>query len=260
MTRWFWLARTAAFAGVMLCMSWLAGATWCQSRDGQVPSAVPPVVPASGTLPDVCVPNVNTWGHFPTKWRQWPGEQHPEQNNPRALGKEVIPTPQGREEVPPPKAALPQQLPPSPEGTAQPPEAGRIVPPEGLLIPRKPPEERWGNRVRPALDAAARRGIAGPAARTCATCARRQAVAQPFAESVAESFVESSSNPSPSPSPSPSSSPTPGTATPSAPASEDAHKPAADLKSQGTPLLRPVPLICDIEPERNCFPSNRRPT
>ena len=86
MIHWHWLGRMAAFAGVMLCLSWLAGTAWCQERDGQVPAQIRQSYPPPGPCPTVCVPNVNTWGHFPTKWRQWPGEQHPEQTNSRSFG------------------------------------------------------------------------------------------------------------------------------------------------------------------------------
>ena len=51
-----------------------------------------------------CVPNTYGFGYFPTRWRQWPGEQRLEQTNPRAFGAEVLPTPEGQEYVPPPPA------------------------------------------------------------------------------------------------------------------------------------------------------------
>ena len=288
MRPWFWPARTVAFAAVMLCMSWLAGTTWCQSRDGQVPSEFRQSYPPPGPCPTVCVPNVNTWGHFSTKWRQWPGEQHLDQTNPRALGKEVIPTPQGREEVPPPKAALPQQLPPSLEGTTQPPEAGRIVPPEGLLIPRKPSGESSGQPSPPPSSTPLPGGaLPGLPLEPAPPAPRRQAVAQPFAESVAESFVESFVE-------SFAESVAESIVQPNAGHRDSLHTGIrgctqtggrleiprdapvkagpADLRHRagtklfsrqtggrpempGMPRLSPVPLVCDTEPERNCLPA-----
>ena len=88
----------------------------------------------------------NTAGHhgyFRTTWRQWPGEDHPEQDNPRAIGAKVIPTPEGQEEVPLPKAVAPptgpgvKPPPQPPEGGILPPEGG-ILPPEGFKIPGTP--------------------------------------------------------------------------------------------------------------------------
>ena len=89
------------------------------------------------------VPNAAGFGYFRTTWRQWPGEDHLEQDNPRAIGAKVLPTPEGQEEVPLPKAVTPPAgpgvQPPSqpPEEGILPPEGG-ILPPEGFKIPGTP--------------------------------------------------------------------------------------------------------------------------
>jgi len=49
-----------------------------------------------------CVPNVANYGHFPTLWRQWPGEPRPDQTFPQAVGREPIPVPRPHEAAPPP--------------------------------------------------------------------------------------------------------------------------------------------------------------
>lgn len=181
MTHWFLPKWTVALVGVVSLMSWLANPGWCASRHGQVPLELRQSYPPSGPYGMGCAPNVRNFGHYRTSWRQWPGEPHPSQTNHRSLGAEVIPTPMGQEEVPLPKATMPREpqpelwkspapqnsteslLPPPPQAMpsqpliplipliplvpeeqptqTKPPEAARIVPPEGLLIPKKPIEE-----------------------------------------------------------------------------------------------------------------------
>ena len=82
------------------------------------------------------VPNTAGFGYFRTTWRQWPGEDHLEQDNPRAIGAKVLPTPEGQEEVPLPKAVMPPAG-PGMQPPSQPPEGG-ILPPEGFKIPGTP--------------------------------------------------------------------------------------------------------------------------
>ena len=55
--------------------------------------------------PNVCVPNAANFGYFVTTWRQWPGERRPEQDNPISVGRELLPTPEGQEQLPLPQAA-----------------------------------------------------------------------------------------------------------------------------------------------------------
>jgi len=88
--------------------------------------------------PTNCIPNAGNYGYYPTVWRQWPGDDRPEQTNPRSVGATVIPTPQGHEQLPLPKAAAPAQTPPAqPKGPAAQPQEGGILPP---LAPPAPPE------------------------------------------------------------------------------------------------------------------------
>lgn len=64
-------------------------------------------VPAKSNAPrgsEGCWPNAANFGYFRSSWRQWPGEDRPDQRFPSALGREVLPTPEGREELPPPPA------------------------------------------------------------------------------------------------------------------------------------------------------------
>ena len=104
--------------------------------------------------PKVCVPNVREFGYFQTTWRQWPGdEQRIERINPKAVGTEVLPTPQGQEPVrlpqatptKPPAEAPQGQLPLLPGGATVPPERlpvpqGELpVPPGGATIPQERP-------------------------------------------------------------------------------------------------------------------------
>jgi len=119
-------------------MSWLSGAIWAQQA-----------LEYPRPCPNGCQPKVGVWGYSQTKWRQWP-ETRLEQINPHAPGSEIIRTPEGREELPVPKAAMPQPQPRQPQpgqpqpGQPQPPskeenelpQGGMILPPEGTLLPR----------------------------------------------------------------------------------------------------------------------------
>ena len=136
MTRWQWLG-VAAFSGAILLMSWLSNAIWAQQQ-----------LEYPRPCPTSCVPNAKEFGFNQTKWRRWPGEVRLEQINPHAPVSDILPTPEGREVVPAPKATLPQQPQQSPEQPRQPsateesdlPRGGIILPPEGTLLPRNVPE------------------------------------------------------------------------------------------------------------------------
>ena len=81
--------------------------------------------------PNTCIPNAGAFGYFPTTWRQWPGEQRLEITNPRAVGMEPLPAPEGQERVPVP--AVPQDMPfRAPEG--------ELLPPGGTILPPQEPE------------------------------------------------------------------------------------------------------------------------
>ena len=96
--------------------------------------------------PDVCVPNVGGFGYFSTTWRQWPGEAHPEQYNPRSIGAEVLPTPAGQEQLPLPRptpSAKPaveksQSRTAPPAGTVLPPEQSQLIGPPADPVPMSP--------------------------------------------------------------------------------------------------------------------------
>jgi YHS domain-containing protein len=111
-----------------------------------LPSGVVAALMLSGSLwaghaqypypcPTPCTPNSTGWGYYPTKWRQWPGERL-EQINPKAVGGEVIPKPEGQEQVAPPAAGLPGQG--VPGGEILPP-TGTILPPQGAAPPQASP-------------------------------------------------------------------------------------------------------------------------
>jgi YHS domain-containing protein len=97
MTRWQYVGATT-FVGAIALTLWLSSSLWAQQPRLEYPRP-------SATS---CVPNVRAWGHYQTTWRRWPGEVRLEEINPRRPGSQVIPTPQGREIVPLPKATTPQ--------------------------------------------------------------------------------------------------------------------------------------------------------
>ncbi len=144
MTRWQWFARTLALSGIILLMSWLLGTTMAQT-----PSAYPCPCPNPNSCPNACVPNVQHYGHWETRWRHWPGQPPLAQTNPLGQGREVIQPPEGQEIVPLPKATPRQPAPPQPEQQPAPggegilpsmegkilPHEGAILPPEGAILP-----------------------------------------------------------------------------------------------------------------------------
>ncbi len=81
--------------------------------------------------PNGCVPNAGNFGYFTTTWRQWPGERHPEQDNPIGVGREPLPTPEGQEQLPLPPVGAPSKPPAAaPNGPIPPPQGGMNLPPE----------------------------------------------------------------------------------------------------------------------------------
>jgi hypothetical protein len=138
MTRWQCFGATV-LGGAILLTLWLSSAIWAQ----QPRLEYPPHGPCS------CVPDVMHFGFHEATWRRWPGEVRLEQINPHAPTSELLPTPEGREIVPPPKAAQQpqgeqpppqgqQQQPPSNQGEIDIPKSGFIRPPEGTLLPAIP--------------------------------------------------------------------------------------------------------------------------
>lgn len=105
----------------------LCGATSAAESAYPCPTAAPSVCPCPSNQ---CVPNVATFGYFQTKWRTWPGEQRQEIINPRSIGREVIPTPKGHEQLPAPPMAVPSQE--GPSGVMPP---GELLPPGGAILP-----------------------------------------------------------------------------------------------------------------------------
>lgn len=124
MKRTIWLT---AICGAIMLIGWISSLS----------RANPPAPrPYPRPCPNVCYPNVQNWGYNETKWRKWPGEERPEQINPKRPVSEVLTTPQGQEMIPPPRAVSPQSAQPKagsylPEGT--------ITSPGGLLIPGDSP-------------------------------------------------------------------------------------------------------------------------
>jgi YHS domain-containing protein len=112
--------------GVVL---FVAGA-WAVAADEPV------VVPCPGGCR--CIPNAKAFGYFPTRWREWPGEVRPDKAFPQVIGKELLPTPPGKELLPPPKeviAPMPVAPPLPPGGPPSPtPAPGAPVP----AIPLEP--------------------------------------------------------------------------------------------------------------------------
>jgi YHS domain-containing protein len=153
MKRWQWFARAIVVVAAALSIECLASAIWAQSN-----------LEYPRPCPDGCVPNYKNFGYFRQQWRRWPGEPGLDETNPRAIGSQVLPTPEGsldrsprkivppspyRQPVPQPPQPRPDMgpagsqappqsiLPPTPEGDL-PPEGAVIRPPEGTLLP--PPE------------------------------------------------------------------------------------------------------------------------
>ena len=121
MTRWQWFGATMAFAGAILLTSWMSSSLRAQQPRLEYP------LPG----PCSCVPNVMTWGHYEPQWRRWPGEVRLEQINPHAPGSGVLPTPEGREIVPPPKSTVQMQ----PQPGQQQPQPSNKEEKESILPP-----------------------------------------------------------------------------------------------------------------------------
>ncbi|RMG01331.1 MAG: hypothetical protein D6741_05335 [Planctomycetota bacterium] len=105
-----------------------------------------------------CAANVNYFGHYPTRWRPWPGETRKDTSFPQAIGAETIRRPQGS---PPPQLPVeevepvvprpsPQML---PDSMMTPPEvpASPVVPSPPAANPT-PPVQPSPEPVTPAVD------------------------------------------------------------------------------------------------------------
>ena len=115
------MVRSFLWLGGFALTLGLAAAAWA----GQA------TYPSPRPCPNACVPNVGSFGYFPTTWRQWPGEKRLEVINQRAVGVQVLPTPEGQEYVPAP--VVPQETPYRAPG-------GELLPPGGAILPPQEPE------------------------------------------------------------------------------------------------------------------------
>jgi len=90
-----------------------------------------------------CIPNVGSFGYYPTTWRRWPGEERREQTFPQSIGAESIPAPEPEGPLPAPFA----EPRPAPEGVPIPDATLPDGPPSGplggdsLLPPEEPVPE-----------------------------------------------------------------------------------------------------------------------
>ncbi|MBN1908759.1 MAG: hypothetical protein JW818_03385 [Pirellulales bacterium] len=82
----------------------------------------------------LCYPNTQYWGYFPRQWKMWPGDENrPDIVDPKGIGRELLPTPQGTKPIPLPKeqyadpnVMLEPGLPPVDQGPA----TGPVPPPQ----------------------------------------------------------------------------------------------------------------------------------
>jgi YHS domain-containing protein len=141
------MVRSLAILGGITLASGLVAAVWAGQR-----------LEYPRPCPDVCAPNIQGFGYFPTTWRQWPGGAPPEQANPRSIGAEVLPTPvptpvdrpQGPEQLPLPRATPPQPPVAVPEREQAPPRRGVTIPPEQPLLPEPAPDMAPEKPAKPA--------------------------------------------------------------------------------------------------------------
>ena len=88
-----------------------SGLLWLGLAAHGAAEAAPWCTANAPTVPP-CIPNAKTFGYFETQWREWPGQAKPELVFPGSVGREILQTPPGQEEVPPPKATpLPSKPP-----------------------------------------------------------------------------------------------------------------------------------------------------
>lgn len=83
-----------------------------------------------------CRANVEYFGHYPTRWRRWPGESRKDELFPQAMGAEEIDRPEGRPQPELPRERL-DPIVPRPHGEMVP---GAGVPPADVDLPETPPE------------------------------------------------------------------------------------------------------------------------
>jgi len=88
----------------------------------------PAVVPCPGGCQ--CLPNARAFGYFPTRWREWPGEPRPDKTFPQSISAEPVPTPPGRETLPPPKEVI------APEPVGPPVAPVPVNPPAESILPQ----------------------------------------------------------------------------------------------------------------------------
>ena len=205
-------------------------------------SANPPVAqPYPRPCPSACVPNVQNWGYYQTRWRQWPGEFRPEQINPKRPVSEVLPTPPGQELIPPPRAVMPQP-PKAQEDEFYLPE-GTITPQEGLLLPERRPR----GETKPLLE----NGFPElPPLEPSPAESQPEAKPELNAEPKPEPLPENSSEPQAEPNP-----PVKPQAEPNPPVKPQAE-PNPPVKSQAEPNP-PVKSSGSFEPERRYLPPRR---
>ena len=87
----------------------------------------------------ICIPNAQNFGYFNTVWRRWPGEPRPGEDFPKAVGREVLPTP---------KAEKPELPMPNLRGFP----SGDPLLPGGILPPDLGPLPGLGGSLGPGFD------------------------------------------------------------------------------------------------------------
>jgi YHS domain-containing protein len=128
MLRCLKLANGIALAMGLCCSAWAAQAEYPYPT----PTQPCPTIPKTSKAPPF-------GGYYQTKWRQWPGEERLEVVNPRAVNREVVPTPQGQKGVATPPTApreMPQESPLVPQEGELLPPSGEILPPEKPVTPK----------------------------------------------------------------------------------------------------------------------------
>jgi len=92
-----------------------------------------------------CIPNVGSFGYYPTTWRRWPGEERREQTFPQSIGAESIPAPEPEGPIPAPfgeprqaPEGMPIPDPTLPDGPPSGPLGGEPLPPPEEPVPESP--------------------------------------------------------------------------------------------------------------------------
>jgi len=136
--------------GLLSVVRWIAlcgPALWLfasvgTARSDPCPSAAISPRPFYGGC-TTCVPNVGSFGYYPTTWRRWPGEERPAETFPQSIGAESIPAPEPEGPIPAPfdeprrvPGGVPIPDPTLPDGPPSGPLGG-----DSLLPPREPVPE-----------------------------------------------------------------------------------------------------------------------